>query len=157
MGTHKDTVDRITHITTIVRCELQGFQIYKFTKEPELGIFNIKMFGIRIKCIPRVLADDADYRIVNVVDEDAFNKDKFFLELASSGYLRWLRDRYSTHGFLTLLTNENRAEKLLKAAKAKAKDAKKGEFRVKYIDNLLRRPIIEVYQEDPTIFDWILL
>ena len=157
MGIHKDTIARVTKIADAVRRELQGFQVYKFTKEPELGIFNIKMFGIRIKCLQRVLGDDVDYRLIHVFEEDELDKNKLFLELASSGYLRWIRDRYSTHGFLALLMHDNRAEMLMKAAKARAKHEKKGEFRVKYIDSLLRRPLIEVYHEDPTLFDWILL
>lgn len=151
--------DRVAleRLSILIRTELQGFQIFKYTKETLPGVFTIKMFGIRIKCVDNAMADDQDYRVLYIPDEEHLNRDKLFLELASSGYIFWLRTRYSTHGFLGLLTYDQRGEKLLRAAKALAREEKKGEFRIRYLDNLLRRPLIEIYQEDPAIFDWIML
>ena len=157
MGTHRETLERLNKLAHLIRIELQGYQIGKFTKEPELGIFDIPMFGIRIKCLHIPRDDDMDFRIISIPDESMFDKDELFLELASSGYLRWIRQKYSSHGFYIVLSHNQRGEKLLKAAKNKAKQNKKGEFRVKYLESLIRRPFIEVYQEDPSIFDWIML
>lgn len=157
MSLHQATIERLTKLANIIRTELQGYQIGKFTKEPELGVFDIPMFGLRIKCIHTPVDGDLNFRVLNITDKSLFDKDELFLDLASSGYLRWIREKYSSHGYYVLLTHEKRGEKLLKAAKIRAKENKKGDFRVKYLDSLLRRPFIEVYQEDYTIFDWILL
>jgi hypothetical protein len=157
MGPQKDTIVRLTGLTNIIHRELQGYQIGKFTREPEVGVIDLPIFGIRFKCTQTIRDDDINFRVISVTDENLFNKDSLFLELASSGYLRYIREKYSSHGYFVLLSYEKRGEKLLKAAKKKAKENKKGDFRVKYIESLLRRPFIEVYQEDPTIFDWILL
>ena len=153
----REIQEKLYRMSSIIRTELQGYQIGKFTKEPELSIFDIRMFGIRIKCTPAPREDDIDFRVLNYFDESRFDKDELFLELASSGYLRWIREKYSSHGYYILLSYDQRGEKLLKAAKARARVGKKGDFRVKFLDSLLKRPFIEVYQEDPTIFDWIVL
>jgi hypothetical protein len=157
MSLQKATIERLTKLLDLIRIELQGYQIGKFTKEPEFGIIDIPMFGLRIKCIHTPVDGDLNFRILNITDEDLFDRDELFLELASSGYLRWIRTKYSSHGYFVLLTHKKRGEKLLKAAKIRAKENKKGDFRVKYLDSLIRRPFIEVYQEDLTIFDWIML
>lgn len=157
MGHQQELQEKLARLAQIIRTELQGYQIGKFTKEPELGVFDIRMFGIRIKCFPAPRDDDTDFRVLNYFDESRFDRDELFLELASSGYLRWIREKYSSHGYYILLSHNKRGEKLLKAAKARAKIGKKGDFRAKYVDSLLRRPFIETYQEDPTIFDWIVL
>jgi hypothetical protein len=157
MSMHQATIERLTNLANTVRKELQGYQIGKFTKEPELGVFDIKMFGLRIKCIHTPVDGDLNFRVLNITDESLFDKDELFLELAASGYLRWIREKYSSHGYYVLLTHEKRGEKLLKEAKRRAIETKKGDFRIKYLESLLRRPFIEVYQEDLTIFDWIIL
>lgn len=157
MSMQKATIERLEQSALIIRTELQGYQIGKFTKEPELGVFDIPMFGIRIKCVSNFRDDDANFRVIDIPDIDSFDRNKLFLELASSGYLRWIRTKYSSHGYFVLLSYEKRGEKLLKAAKLKAKENKTGDFRIKYLESLIRRPFIEVYQEDPTIFDWIML
>lgn len=157
MGTHRETLERLERLSQKIRLELQGYQIGKFTKEPELGIFDIPMFGIRIKCVHIPRDDDSNFRILSIPDESLFDRDELFLELASSGYLKWMRQKYSSHGFYIVLSYDQRGEKLLKAARDKAKQNKKGDFRVKYLESLMRRPFIEVYQEDPSVFDWIML
>jgi len=157
MGTHRETLERLERLSQKIRLELQGYQIGKFTKEPELGIFDIPMFGIRIKCVHVPRDDDLNFRILSIPDESLFDRDELFLELASSGYLKWMRQKYSSHGFYIVLSYDQRGEKLLKAARNKAKQNKKGDFRVKYLESLMRRPFIEVYQEDPSVFDWIML
>jgi hypothetical protein len=157
MGIQKATIERLTKLTNKIRTELQGYQIGKFTKEPEFGVIDLPIFGIRIKCIHTPRDDDHLFRVINITDEELFDKDELFLELASSGYLRWIRTKYSSHGYFVLLSHDKRGEKLLKAAKKRAKENKKGDFRIKYLDSLIKRPFIEVYQEDPSIFDWIML
>jgi hypothetical protein len=157
MGIYKVTVDRIAHLVQLIKTELQGYQIGKFAKEPEVGVVDLPMFGIRFKCTHTAYPDDSKFRVISVTVDEELNKDELFLELVASGYLKWIRSRYSSHGYFTLLSYDKRGEKILKAAKVRAKENKKGEFRLAYLNNLLKRPFIEVYQEDPTVFDWILL
>ena len=157
MTIHKSTQERIANLMFVVNRELQGYQVGKFSKEPVFGVIDLPMFGLRFKFIPQVTPDDDKYRILNIATEEDFDTDEIFLELVSSGYLFWLRNQRSTHGYLTILSHRNRWKLILDAAKKRAIQYKKGDFRVKFITQLSRESFMEIYHRDPTIFDWILL
>jgi hypothetical protein len=141
----------------MVKHELQGYQVGRFSKEPVFGVIDLPMFGLRFKLIPQVTPDDDKFRVITITAEEDFDTDELFLELVSSGYLFWLRNQRSTHGYLNILSHRNRWKLILDAAKKRALQTKKGEFRTQYLNQLSRENFMDLYHRDPTVFDWMLL
>jgi hypothetical protein len=154
---HKTTIERITSLTTMVKRELQGYQVGRFSKEPEFGILDLPMFGLRFKFVPHPHPDDDKFRLIIITSPEDFNEDELFLELVSAGYLYWLRQQRSTFGYMNILAHRNRWKLVIDTARKRAIQNKKGEFRVKYLTQLSKEPFMDIYHRDPTVFDWMLL
>lgn len=151
----KVTQERIERLVKSVRQELAAFQLSRFITEREFGIVDLDLFGLRFKFTTTTHQDDDHYRCVHIVKEDDINTEKFFMLLAEAGYLRWLRQQISTNSYLKILAYSDRWKAILAKALEKAIEQKKGKYLVGLIKDLQSKPFMQVYHEDPEIFDWL--
>lgn len=155
MITNKQTYARVERLTIKLKNELQGFHISKFARELEVGVLDVPAFGIRFKMIDGPHPDDDTFQVIYIPNDDHIDSDKFFLILASKGYIHWLRQKTDSHTLFRVLDYKERWKKLIEAGIEKAKEDKKGEYILSYYSSFLRRSLMEVYHTDPSIFDWL--
>lgn len=151
----KVTQERVERLVKAVRQELAAFQLGQFITEPEFGIVDLSEFGLRFKFTTTICEDDDHHRCIPIVKEDDINTEKFFLLLAEAGYLRWLRQQISTNAYLRILSYSDRWKSILNKALEKAVEQKKGKYLIRLIKDLQHRPFMQIYHEDPEIFDWL--
>lgn len=152
----KITRQRLEGLIKAVRHELSAFQLGMFTKEPIFGVVDVPLFGLRFKFITNPVDRDADYTIINIVKEEDVNTEQILLALASNGYLRWLRMQISTHAYLKILTKKDRWKLIIETALEKAKADKRGDYLTNIVKDLKSKPLMQIYHEDPEVFDWLL-
>ena len=150
------TRERLGELIKALRHELSGFQLGKAVVEPVFGVVDVRLFGVRFKCVENALQDDDSYRLVHIIKLEDIKSDDIFLVLAEAGYLRWLREQISTHVFFRMLNYRNRWELLVAAALARVIEQKKGDYLRKIIEEIRDKPLMQIYHRDPTVFDWIL-
>ena len=114
------------------------------------------MFGLRFKFVTNTIEDDDAYNVINIVKIEDVDSEKIFLALASSGYLRWLRQQISSHAYLKILAYKERWRLVLDTALEKTIEQKKGQYLTYMLKDMLDKPFMQIYHEDPEIFDWLL-
>ena len=152
----KITRERLEALIKQTRHELSAFQISVYISEPAFGIVDVDMFGLRFKFVSNPVEDDDRYQLIMITKDEDINSDAIFLALASNGYLRWLREQISSHAYLKILTHQNRWKLILDNALIKMKEQKKGRYLIEGIKMMLEKPFMQIYHEDPEVFDWLL-
>lgn len=152
----KVTRHRLEGLIKAVRQELSAFQLGRHMTEPTFGVVDVPLFGLRFKFTTAAVQDDGNYRVVPIAKIEDVDSEKIFLALASAGYLRWLRQQISTHAYLKVLSYRDRWRLVLETALEKAKEDKKGAYLSYMIRDMQDKPFMQLYHEDPEIFDWIL-
>lgn len=153
---NKVTRERLERLVKAIRQELVAFQISRFITEPIFGVVDVPLFGLRFKVIENALQDDSNYQVVHIVKGEDVDSDNIFLLLAGSGYLEWLREQISTMAYFKILSYNNRWELILRSARTRLLEQKKGQYLLSRIEGLQDKPLMQIYHEDPTVFDWIL-
>ena len=153
---NKLTRERLEVLITKIRYELSGFQVGIFISEPAFGVVDVSYFGLRFKLVDHPVEGDDLHTIFFIVKEEDIKSDSIFLALASSGYLKWLREQISTHAFLKILTFHDRWRMIIEQANKQIKEQKKGLYLLNIAKELQDQPLMQIYHEDPTVFDWLL-
>jgi hypothetical protein len=153
---NKLTRERLESLIKQVRQELAAFQISPYISEPLFGVVDVDMFGLRFKFITNPVQNDDRYIIIPIAKDEDVNSDTIFLALASNGYLRWLREQISSNAYLKILSSRDRWKLILDTALSKMIEQKKGRYLVDRVRDLQERPFMQIYHEDPEVFDWLL-
>jgi hypothetical protein len=153
---NKLTRDRLESLIKQVRQELAAFQIGPFVTEPLFGVVDVDMFGLRFKFITNSVQNDDRYLIIPIAKDEDVDSDTIFLALASSGYLRWLREQISSNAYLKILSYRDRWKLILDTALPKMIEQKKGKYMIQRVKDLKEMPFMRIYHEDPEVFDWLL-
>jgi hypothetical protein len=153
---NKLTRERLETLITKIRYELSGFQLGPFISEPTFGVVDVSLFGLRYKLVDHPVEKDDLHTIFFIVKEEDIKSDDIFLALVSSGYLKWLREQISTHAFLKILTFRDRWSIIVEHAIKQIKEQKKGLYLLNTAKDLQDKPLLQIYHEDPTVFDWLL-
>lgn len=156
MISNKKTLERVENLERVLITTLQSFQIARYSTIPELGVVDLPIFGLRFKIYndgPR--EHDDKYQIIHIPTEEFIVDDKLFIILCTKGYIHWLRDKLGTHAFMAVLSQKDRWISLVEAAIEKSREEKKGEYLTRYFESFLERPFLDIYHEDPSVFDWM--
>ena len=149
------TRKRLEGLIKAVRQELAAFQLGRHMTEPTFGVVDVPIFGLRFKFTTPIVEDDDIYRIIPIVKVEDIDSEKIFLALASAGYLRWLRQQMSTNAYIKVLSYKDRWKLILDTALEKVKEDKKGLYLHYMIRDMIDKPFMQIYHEDPEIFDWV--
>lgn len=152
----KLTRERMEQLIKSTRQELVAFQLGRHITEPIFGVVDVPLFGLRFKFIATAVQDDGEYNVTYIVKSEDINSESIFLLLAANGYLRWLRQQLSTNVYLKILARRERWKLILDKALEKAVENKRGLYLQYLIRDMQEKPILQIYHEDPEVFDWIL-
>jgi hypothetical protein len=157
MITNKQTQKRVNDLVHHTKHTLQAFQIGRFIKQPDEVVIDLPIFAIRFKFLVKPLQDDHLWTVLQINEEPDIDSDELFVLLCQKGYLHWLRHKLTNSNSLFLiLGRQNRWELLVDRAIQNAKENKRGEYLIDYLEQMKRKPLLQVYHEDPFCFDWIM-
>jgi hypothetical protein len=155
MQARKKALKEIEDTTLAIKHVLGHFQLHKLLKFPERGVIDIPAFNIRLK-YKFVSSREDGVRVFEFSTLEEFDEEDLFFLLAEQGYIHWLRHATSSHLCFKVLNHKERWATLIQEAKNRAREQGRGNYRVRYLDSLLRRPLTDIFNTDPTTFDWIL-
>lgn len=150
------TRDRLEELIKHVRQELAAFQVGPYVTEPIFGVVDVAAFGLRFKFVTNIVQEDDRYQVIMIAKDEDIKSEAIFLALAANGYLRWLREQLSSHAYLKVLAYRERWKLILDTALQKMIEQKKGRYLIEKIKEMQDKPFMQIYHEDPEVFDWLL-
>jgi hypothetical protein len=152
----KITRDRLEELIKHVRQELVAFQLGMYIAEPIFGVVDVDAFGLRFKFVTNAVENDDKFHTIMIAKDEDIDAEQIFLALASNGYLRWLREQISSNAYLKILAYRERWKLILDTALQKVIEQKKGRYLIEKIKDMRDKPFMQIYHEDPEVFDWLL-
>jgi len=150
--------EQVNKLALQLKHELQGFLLAPLISMPSVGFVDIPLFGLRFRLSNVEPPDTESYKVLEITSVEKLDAEALFVELASRGYMGWLRHRTKdSHIYYTILQHKDRWKRLLEFALEKALAEGQSPYRINHLKELLAQPFQQIFHHDPTIFDWLVV